>query len=183
MRALMVDNYDSFTYNLVGYMRRLGWVVETVRNDAWRESDWELLVLSPGPGRPSEAGLLMRYIEKYHAVKPIFGVCLGLQALNEFFGGTLKYVRPVHGKARKIWHDGAGAFRGLPNPMRVGRYHSLAVDRLGEGLEAVACAQDGTVMGLRHRHWPIEAVQFHPESVLTPEGLRLMENLAVYSGK
>ncbi len=183
MRALMVDNYDSFTYNLVGYMRSLGWEVETVRNDVWVETEFDLLVLSPGPGRPREAGMLMRYIEKYHAVKPIFGVCLGLQSLNEFFGGTLKYVRPVHGKARKIRHDGKGVFRALPNPMNVGRYHSLAVDRLGENLEISAASSDGIVMGLRHRNLPIEAVQFHPESVLTPQGLRLMENLRLYSGK
>jgi anthranilate synthase/aminodeoxychorismate synthase-like glutamine amidotransferase len=120
----------------------------------------------------------MRYIAEHWQSKPIFGVCLGHQALNEFFGGTLKYVRPIHGKARRIRHDGEGIFTALPNPMTVGRYHSLAVDVPAPPMTVTARAFDGTVMALRHRSLPIESVQFHPESILTPDGLQLIQNLA-----
>ncbi len=182
MRVLVLDNYDSFTYNLVQYLGELGCEVETVRND--RASVDELLargfercVVSPGPCTPNEAGISLELVRRMpEAGVPTLGVCLGHQALAQAFGGTVRLNEPVHGKAASIEHDGRTIFRGLDSPLRVGRYHSLVVDaELPSCLEASATAGE-LLMALRHRELPAEGVQFHPESVLTDHGRELLAN-------
>jgi anthranilate synthase/aminodeoxychorismate synthase-like glutamine amidotransferase len=182
MKVLVLDNYDSFTYNLVQYLGELGAEVETVRND--RASVDELLdrdyvrcVVSPGPCTPAKAGTTLEAIRRMpEAGVPTLGVCLGHQALAEAFGGRIKLNPPVHGKATTIEHDGRTIFRGLRSPLTVGRYHSLVVDAdLPDCLEETARG-GGVLMGLRHRELPVEGVQFHPESVLTEEGHELLRN-------
>jgi anthranilate synthase/aminodeoxychorismate synthase-like glutamine amidotransferase len=182
MRVLVLDNYDSFTYNLVQYLGELGAQVETVRND--RASVDELLaggyercVVSPGPCTPDDAGITLELVRRMpEAGIPTLGVCLGHQALAQAFGGEVKLNPPVHGKATTIEHDGRTIFRGLPTPLTVGRYHSLVVDAaLPECLEESARG-GGLVMGVRHRELPAEGVQFHPESVLTEQGRDLLAN-------
>lgn len=181
-RILLIDNYDSFTYNLADYFRQLGCEVAVYRNsvppsDIAAEPD--LVVLSPGPGRPEEAGYLMHIIERFYEETPILGICLGHQALVSFFGGSLKYVEPVHGHADRIVHDGKTIFTGLPDVLEVGRYHSLAAGEVPASLEVSARSNDGIVMGIRHKYLPIEGVQFHPESVLSmlqDGGFRLIQN-------
>jgi anthranilate synthase/aminodeoxychorismate synthase-like glutamine amidotransferase len=182
MKVLVVDNYDSFTYNLVQYLGELGAEVEAVRND--RASVGELLaagyercVVSPGPCTPDEAGISLEVVRRMpEAGIPTLGVCLGHQALAQAFGGRVRLHPPVHGKATTIEHDGRTVFRGLSSPLTVGRYHSLVVDpRLPDCLEESASG-GGVLMGLRHRELPAEGVQFHPESVLTEEGMKLLEN-------
>jgi anthranilate synthase/aminodeoxychorismate synthase-like glutamine amidotransferase len=181
-RVLVLDNYDSFTYNLVQYLGELGAEVHTVRND--RASVDELLaggfercVVSPGPCTPQKAGISVELVRRMpEAGVPTLGVCLGHQALAEAFGGRVALHPPVHGKATIIEHDGRTIFRGLTSPLRVGRYHSLVVEPdLPDCLEASATG-DGVVMGVRHRSLPAEGVQFHPESVLTEEGRQLLAN-------
>jgi anthranilate synthase/aminodeoxychorismate synthase-like glutamine amidotransferase len=182
MKVLVIDNYDSFTYNLVQYMGELGAELDVVRND--RASTEELLaegyercVVSPGPCTPDRAGVSLEVVRRMpEAGIPTLGVCLGHQALAQAFGGRVQLHPPVHGKTTMIEHDGGTIFRGLPTPLRVGRYHSLVVDpELPECLEKSA-EGGGVLMGLRHRRLPAEGVQFHPESVLTEEGKRLLAN-------
>ncbi|MBA3809835.1 MAG: aminodeoxychorismate/anthranilate synthase component II [Solirubrobacterales bacterium] len=182
MRVLVLDNYDSFTYNLVQYLGELGAEVETVRND--RASVEELLaggyercVISPGPCTPEQAGITLELVRRMpEAGVPTLGVCLGHQALAQAFGGRVKLNPPVHGKATTIEHDGRTIFRGLSSPLSVGRYHSLVVDaELPDCLEESARG-GGVVMGVRHREMPAEGVQFHPESVLTEQGRELLGN-------
>jgi len=182
MRVLVLDNYDSFTYNLVQYLGELGAEVRAVRND--RATVDELLaqgfdrcVVSPGPCTPAQAGISVELVRRMpEAGVPTLGVCLGHQALAEAFGGRVKLHPPVHGKATTIEHDGRTIFRGLRSPLRVGRYHSLVVDpQLPACLERTAQG-DGVLMGLRHRSLPAEGVQFHPESVLTEQGRQLLAN-------
>ncbi|HEV2998526.1 MAG TPA: aminodeoxychorismate/anthranilate synthase component II [Solirubrobacteraceae bacterium] len=182
MKILMIDNYDSFTYNLVQYLEELGAEVDTVRND--RASVDELLargyercVVSPGPCTPDEAGITLEIVRRMpQAGIPTLGVCLGHQALAQAFGGEVKLHPPVHGKATTIEHDGRTIFAGLTSPLTVGRYHSLVVDpALPECLEESARGR-GVLMGLRHRELPAEGVQFHPESVLTEAGRELLGN-------
>jgi anthranilate synthase/aminodeoxychorismate synthase-like glutamine amidotransferase len=182
MRVLVLDNYDSFTYNLVQYLGELGGEVSTVRND--RASTAELLaggydrcVVSPGPCTPNEAGITLELIRAMpEAGIPTLGVCLGHQALAQAFGGRIKLNAPVHGKATTIEHDGRTIFSGLRTPLTVGRYHSLVVDDdLPDCLEETARG-GGVVMGVRHRELPAEGVQFHPESVLTEQGRELLGN-------
>ena len=181
-RVLMIDNYDSFTYNLVQYLRMLGAEVLVHRNDALSVADALALapshvVVSPGPGTPQAAGNSIDIIRAFAERVPLLGVCLGHQALVEAWGGR---VRPamslMHGKTSKVFHDGRGLFVDLPQPFEAGRYHSLAVRReeLPVELEVTAYTDDGEVMGVRHRELPLEGVQFHPESVLTPHGLTLL---------
>jgi anthranilate synthase component 2 len=184
MRVTVIDNFDSFTFNLVDYFRRLECQVKVYRNDVpvdiVESSHPELLVLSPGPSTPANAGNLMAYIDYFHRRRPIFGVCLGHQAIIEHFGGSLRVLpRPYHGKQSLIEHCGDGIYRDLPSPLPVGRYHSLIGDCIPEVLEVTATWGD-VVMGVRHRSLPVEGVQFHPESILTMEnnhGLRLIGNL------
>jgi anthranilate synthase/aminodeoxychorismate synthase-like glutamine amidotransferase len=182
MKVLVVDNYDSFTYNLVQYLGELGAEVEAVRNDraSVREllaAGYERCVVSPGPCTPDEAGISLEVVRRMpEAGIPTLGVCLGHQALAQAFGGQVRLHPPVHGKATTIEHDGRTVFHGLSSPLTVGRYHSLVVDpRLPDCLEESAHG-GGVLMGLRHRELPAEGVQFHPESVLTEEGMKLLEN-------
>jgi anthranilate synthase/aminodeoxychorismate synthase-like glutamine amidotransferase len=183
INVLMIDNYDSFTYNLVQYLGELGATLEVVRNDA-RSVD-ELLalapdrvVVSPGPCTPNEAGISLEVTRRFpQAGIPTLGVCLGHQSLAQAFGGTVIRHLPVHGKTTTIEHDGRTIFTGLPSPLTVGRYHSLVVDQdsLPDCFEVSARGGD-VIMAIRHRELPAEGVQFHPESVLTDDGLRLLEN-------
>ena len=179
---LLVDNYDSFTYNLAHLFGELGAEVVVRRNDAIDADEAERLapshlVISPGPGRPGDAGASIEILRRLAPTTPTLGVCLGHQAIVEAFGGEVGQARElVHGKATEITHDGRGVFAGLPKRFAVGRYHSLAATRIPEVLELTSHAADGEVMGVRHRELPVEGVQFHPESVLTPEGPALARN-------
>ena len=182
MRVLVIDNYDSFTYNLVQYLGELGAQVHVVRNDraSVREllgGSYERCVVSPGPCTPDQAGITLEVVRRMpEAGVPTLGVCLGHQALAQAFGGRWKLHTPVHGKATSIEHDGRTIFEGLSSPLKVGRYHSLVVDAdLPDCLEQSASG-DGVVMGVRHRELPAEGVQFHPESVLTEQGRELLGN-------
>jgi anthranilate synthase/aminodeoxychorismate synthase-like glutamine amidotransferase len=179
---LLIDNYDSFTYNLVHLFAELGAEVVVRRNDAIDAGEAERLapshlVISPGPGRPSESGATVEIVRRLAPTTPTLGVCLGHQAIVEAFGGEIGQARALlHGKASRIRHDGRGVFRGLPEELEAGRYHSLAAARLPDVLEVTATADDGEVMGVRHRTLAVEGVQFHPESVLTPLGPELGRN-------
>ena len=179
---LMIDNYDSFTYNLVHLFEELGAEVRVFRNDAITVEEAEALaptqlVISPGPGRPADAGISVELIRRLGPRVPTLGVCLGHQAIVEAFGGEIGQARALlHGKSSPIEHDGKGVFRGLPAPLEAGRYHSLAALQIPDELEVTARTADGEVMGVRHRALPIEGVQFHPESVLTPLGPDLGRN-------
>ena len=181
---LVVDNYDSFTYNLVQYLGELGADLRVLRNDA-ADADAiaamapERIVISPGPGHPGEAGVSLEVIRRLGPTTPILGVCLGHQAIGEAFGAVVARAgRQMHGKTSDVRHDGRGIFTGLPNPFTATRYHSLAVraDTVPSTLEVSAWADDGEIMALRHRRFPVEGVQFHPESILTVEGKRLLAN-------
>jgi anthranilate synthase component II len=182
---VVVDNYDSFTYNLVQYLGELGADVKVVRNDAASVADVaalraERIVISPGPGRPEDAGITMSVIRELGPKTPIFGVCLGHQAMGAVFGG--KVVRanvPMHGKTSTIEHDGRGVFSGISGPFQASRYHSLVVaeHNLPGDLEVTArTREDANIMGLRHKTWPVHGVQFHPESILTGEGKTILRN-------
>ena len=182
MRVLMVDNYDSFTYNLVQYLGELGAEPVAVRNDAadvdeLLEQRFDRVVVSPGPCTPNEAGMSVEVMRRFpEAGVPALGVCLGHQSLVQAFGGRIVRHVPVHGKATVIEHDGTGLFAGLPQPLTVGRYHSLIADPELPDVLTVTARGDGVVMAVRHRELPAAGVQFHPESVLTPDGKRLLEN-------
>jgi anthranilate synthase component 2 len=179
---LLVDNYDSFTYNLAHLFGALGVDVHVVRNDEITADEAEELgashlVVSPGPGRPADAGVSIEVIRRLAPKIPTLGVCLGHQAIVEAFGGEVGYARELlHGKASPVRHDGSGLFTGLPEPFEAGRYHSLAATRLPDELEPTAYADDDEVMAVRHRDLRIVGVQFHPESVLTPDGPALARN-------
>jgi anthranilate synthase/aminodeoxychorismate synthase-like glutamine amidotransferase len=182
MRVLVIDNYDSFTYNLVQYLGELGAEVEVVRNDKATVAELlerrpDRLVVSPGPCTPAQAGISGEAIRAFgEAGIPVLGVCLGHQAMVEAFGGRVVQGEPIHGKEGEVEHDGRSIYVGLPSPLVAGRYHSLVVDpELPEELELSASLGD-VVMGARHRELPVEGVQFHPESVLTPQGKHLLSN-------
>jgi anthranilate synthase/aminodeoxychorismate synthase-like glutamine amidotransferase len=182
---LVLDNYDSFTYNLVQYLGELGASVDVRRNDEVtieqiRQAHPERIVISPGPGRPEDAGVTMDVIKQLGETTPILGVCLGHQAIGAVFGGSVVRAGvPMHGKTSTIEHDGRGVFNGITEPFVASRYHSLVVAEQGlpSALEVSArTREDGTIMGLRHRSWPVHGVQFHPESILTGEGRRILRN-------
>ena len=181
---LVVENYDSFTYNLVQYLGELGAELRVARNDALSLAQIEHLrperiVISPGPGTPDHAGISLALIERFHRSTPILGVCLGHQAIGQAFGGTVARARKqMHGKTSRISHDGNGVFAGLPPDFEATRYHSLVVleSSLPDALEISARAEDGEIMGLRHRRFAVEGVQFHPESILTGQGKALLKN-------
>jgi anthranilate synthase/aminodeoxychorismate synthase-like glutamine amidotransferase len=181
---LVIDNYDSFTYNLVQYLGELGADLEVVRNDKTTVRDIERkpperIVISPGPKTPSEAGICLEVIGAFAGRVPILGVCLGHQAIGQAFGGrVIRAPEIMHGKTSEIRHDGKSIFEGLPNPFPATRYHSLIVDRssLPACLEISACTSGGLIMGLRHKQAKVEGVQFHPESILTDPGKQLLGN-------
>jgi anthranilate synthase component 2 len=181
---LMIDNYDSFTYNLVQYFGELGADVQVFRNDAITVDEVARLaptqiVVSPGPCTPSEAGISVPLIQRFAGKIPVLGVCLGHQAIGQAFGGRIIRARRVmHGKLSPVMHDGRGVFAGVPAPFAVTRYHSLAIEResLPEDLEVTATSDDGEIMGVRHRRHAVEGVQFHPEAILTEHGRRLLAN-------
>jgi anthranilate synthase/aminodeoxychorismate synthase-like glutamine amidotransferase len=182
MRVLVIDNYDSFTYNLVQYIGELGAEPLVYRNDAISvdgaaELAPDRLVISPGPGRPETAGCSSSLVQALGERIPTLGVCLGHQVIAAVFGGTVdRAPEPRHGKTSQITHDGRGVFAGLGNPFEATRYHSLAVLEMPAALQVTARSEDGVIQGLRHRELPIEGVQFHPESVMTVEGKRLLAN-------
>jgi anthranilate synthase component 2 len=181
---LMIDNYDSFTYNLVQYLGELGEDVRVYRNDQLSIAEIERLqpariVISPGPCTPNEAGISVPTIEQVSGKIPILGVCLGHQSIGQAFGGRIIRAKQLmHGKTSMIHHDGKGVFRGLPSPFEATRYHSLVIERetLPDCLEITAWTDDGEIMGVRHKTLPVEGVQFHPESILTQHGHALLAN-------
>jgi anthranilate synthase component 2/para-aminobenzoate synthetase component 2 len=187
-RLLLIDNYDSFTYNLVQAFLVLGADVLVHRNDAITIEEAKALApshlcISPGPGTPREAGVSMKMIEAFAGSVPILGVCLGHQSLVEVFGGkVVRAGRLMHGKVSMVHHDGRGVFAGMPDPFEAGRYHSLIAEAqsLPEVLEVSARTPEGEVMGVRHRRLVVEGVQFHPESILTPQGPRLLANFLAF---
>ena len=181
---LVLDNYDSFTYNLVQYLEELGAETRTFRNDELTVDEAvalapERVVISPGPATPEQAGISLALVERLGGSLPILGVCLGHQVIAQAYGGRVVEANEiVHGRTSAVRHDGRTLFAGLQNPLVATRYHSLTVDpeRLPDSLEVSAESEDGTIMGLRHRHWPVEGVQFHPEYILTIEGKQLLAN-------
>lgn len=180
---LLIDNYDSFTWNLAQYLGELGAGPIVRRNDEITVGEIEALapqriVISPGPGRPEDAGISIDVIRTFGSRVPVLGVCLGHQGIGVAFGGTVVRARDLmHGKVSSVQHDGLGIFRDVAQPFVAGRYHSLVIaEPLPDSLEAAARAEDGTIMGVRHRTWPVHGVQFHPESVLTGEGRHMLRN-------
>lgn len=181
---LLIDNYDSFTYNLYQYLSELGAAIQVRRNDQVTLDEIEALepdhiVVSPGPCTPNEAGVSCKVIETFGPRIPTLGVCLGHQAIGQVYGGqVIRAPRPMHGKTSLMHHQGQGVFRNLPAPFEANRYHSLIVERqsLPAALEITAETADGLIMGLRHRTFPVEGVQFHPESIMTPVGKNLLRN-------
>ena len=188
---LLLDNYDSFTYNIYQLLSELGTEVEVIRHDCItveeiRQRGYEALVISPGPGVPKDAGISEDAIRQLGPELPVLGICLGHQAIGEVYGG--KVVRAsaiVHGKSSALHHDGRGLYEGLPQNTLVARYHSLIVEResLPDCLEVASELEDGTIMGLRHKEYPVEGIQFHPESILTPEGHKMLANFLKRLGK
>lgn len=183
VRLLLIDNYDSFTYNLVHYFAELGASIEVVRNDALTVADVQQkhmdgIVISPGPGEPKNSGICPALILELGATTPIFGVCLGHQAIGEVFGANVVRHAPMHGKTSPIIHESQGVFAGLPSPFTATRYHSLVIDppSLPDCLTATAHTEDGIIMGVQHRIHPIHGVQFHPESIASEQGHALLNN-------
>jgi anthranilate synthase/aminodeoxychorismate synthase-like glutamine amidotransferase len=184
MRVLVIDNYDSFTFNLVQYLGELGADLIVHRNDqvtldGISASEPDRIVISPGPGHPADAGIIVEAIRSFGARVPILGVCLGHQAIGLAFGGrVVRAPHPVHGKTSDVLHDGQGVFAGVASPFAAARYHSLVVapDDWPAALVAAATTTDGIVMGVRHREWPVHGVQFHPESILTGPGRQILRN-------
>ena len=189
--VLMIDNYDSFTYNLVQYLAELGAQVRVVRNDEISVDEVRSLapraiVISPGPSAPDQAGISLELVQHLAGRVPIFGVCLGHQTIGQAFGGkVVRAKRVMHGKVSAVRHDGEGVFRGLPAEFRATRYHSLAVERdsLPACLKITAEAEDGEIMGVRHRDYAVEGVQFHPEALLTEHGHRMLQNFIEAAGR
>lgn len=184
---IVIDNYDSFTYNLVQYLGELGADLRVFRNDAVTIDEISRLapshlVISPGPGMPSDGGISQDLVREFYRTTPILGVCLGHQCIGDVFGGVVtRAPRLMHGKTSLIYHDARGIYDGVPNPFEAGRYHSLIVQEpLPESLRVTAFTKEGEVMGLRHREYPLEGVQFHPESVLTKYGKRILQNFLEY---
>jgi para-aminobenzoate synthetase component II len=182
---LVIDNYDSFTHNLIQYIRQVtNEEIVIKRNDQItieqiEELHPDSILLSPGPGNPTEAGVCVKVVESFYQTIPIFGVCLGHQTIAQVFGGTVeRAVQPMHGKISEIQHDQKGVFKGIDSPFPVTRYHSLIVNKetLPEELEVSAITTDGEVMALRHKQFPVEGVQFHPEAILTEQGMKIIDN-------
>jgi anthranilate synthase/aminodeoxychorismate synthase-like glutamine amidotransferase len=186
---LMIDNYDSFTFNIVQYLQQMGEDVRVCRNDRIKSRDIEkmkpaAIFISPGPCSPREAGISVDIIRDFYQTVPFMGICLGHQAIGYAFGGdVVRAERIMHGKTSPVINDGKTIFTGLPNPFSAGRYHSLVVKKetLPECLEVSARTEEGEIMGLRHKQFPVEGIQFHPESVLTPQGKRIINNFLKYT--
>jgi len=183
LQILLLDNYDSFTYNLYDYLCQSGASCTVIRNDTYtleviQKMDFDAIVLSPGPKKPKDAGILMELIEHYHCKIPILGICLGHQGLGEFLGATLvKANVPMHGKTSTIFHTGHLLFKGLPESFEVMRYHSLIIkDLIETGLQVIATTKSGEAMAISHKTFPLIGIQFHPESILTEYGLHLIKN-------
>lgn len=180
MKVILIDNYDSFVYNLYQYLCELGAEVDVFRNDEVPKdlSKYNAIVISPGPGRPENSGRCPEVVEKYAGKKPILGICLGHQIIGYVFGAKIRNAKTImHGKVSKINHDGKGIFQGVSNPTYATRYHSLVIDNLPEGFIISATSEeDGEIMAIRHISLPIEGVQFHPESVMTYEGKKMLAN-------
>ena len=187
MHLVMIDNYDSFTYNLVQLFRVAGVTVDIIRNDEVdinliRDEQPDLICISPGPGRPAEAGASPGVVRTFSREVPMLGVCLGMQVINEVFGGrTTRAPRPEHGKRWPVYHDGRGILAGLPSPFAAARYHSLCCTELPPTLEPLASTRDGVVMAFQHRELPICGVQFHPESFMTEHGSAMISNFLAMS--
>lgn len=181
---LMIDNYDSFVYNLVRYFNELDEEIEVYRNDKIdldfiESKNYDGIVISPGPKNPKEAGLCLDVIDRFKGVIPILGICLGHQCIGHYFGSEIvKGKEPVHGKLSLVKHNGQGIFKGIKNPLKVTRYHSLIVNKatLSKDLRVIAETDDGVIMGIEHKEYPIYGVQFHPEAELTEEGHKLLDN-------
>jgi anthranilate synthase component 2 len=188
-RLLVLDNYDSFTFNLVQMFRQYDLEICVVRSDKIkldevRRRDPDYIVISPGPKAPASAGISVELIRALHRAVPILGVCLGMQCINEAFGGTtVRAPLPVHGKTSSVTHTGKGLFSHVPNPFKVARYHSLAVSGLDSELEVSATSSDGVVMAIQHKRTRLSGVQFHPESFLTEHGFKLIENFLASGAK
>jgi anthranilate synthase/aminodeoxychorismate synthase-like glutamine amidotransferase len=188
---LMIDNYDSFTFNIVQYLEQMGEKVETYRNDKITPEEIKrkkprAIFLSPGPCTPKEAGITVDVVREFYKDVPLMGICLGHQSIGYAFGAKIvRADRIMHGKISQVKHDGKTIFAGIPNPFPAGRYHSLIVVRetLPDFLEVSAETEEGEIMGLRHKEYPVEGIQFHPESVLTPQGKRIIRNFLKYTGK
>ena len=189
--VLVIDNYDSFVYNLVQYLGEFGQDIKVVRNDKIRIFEIEQLtpthiLISPGPCTPTEAGVSLEVIQRFKGAIPMLGVCLGHQAIGQAFGGqVIRAQRPVHGKVSTMYHDNQGIFAGIMNPFKATRYHSLLLEKesLPSCLEITAQTEEGEIMGVRHREFPIEGVQFHPESILTEHGHVMMKNFLNMRGR
>ena len=187
---LLIDNYDSFTYNVYQAVANLGRPLQVVRNDQLSLTDisdghYDAIMISPGPGTPDDAGISKEVVTHFAGKLPILGICLGHQVIGEAFGAkVIRAPQPVHGKTAKIFHDGNGLYANLPQPFIAGRYHSLIVDRdtLPDCMEITALNNEGLIMGLKHRQFNIQGVQFHPESILTPEGTTLLGNFLATIG-
>jgi len=188
---VMIDNYDSFTFNIVQYLGQMGEDVQVYRNDKItldeiRRLKPQAIFLSPGPCSPNEAGITVDVIREFHTSVPLMGICLGHQSIGFAFGGeVVRAGRIMHGKVSPVEHDGKTIFSGLPNPFTAGRYHSLVVrpETLPDCLEVSARTAEGEIMGLRHKEYPVEGIQFHPESVLTPQGKRILRNFLKTLGR
>jgi anthranilate synthase/aminodeoxychorismate synthase-like glutamine amidotransferase len=191
MTVLLIDNYDSCTYNLYQYLGELGATVEVVRNDQVTLEDIDEMrpghiIISPGPGNPDDAGISKDVIRRFGATTPILGVCLGHQCIGEVYGGIIEGAGEIlHGKVSRITHDGKGVFAGIDSPIEATRYHSLAIrpDSLPAELEVSAHSESGVIMGVRHRTLPVEGVQFHPESILTPSGHAILKNFLAFGAQ
>ena len=181
---LVIDNYDSFTYNLVQYIGEFNDNIKVVRNDALtvaqiKEMKVERIVISPGPGRPKDAGVSVELVQQLYKQVPILGVCLGHQVIGEAFGGSITYADKImHGKVSTIKHDQSGIYAGVPSPCQVTRYHSLVIEpsSMPKDLQVTTCLDDGTIMSIRHVDYPVVGIQFHPESILTEHGKRMIQN-------
>ncbi len=188
---LMIDNYDSFTFNIVQYLEQMGEDVVVFRNDKVTvdridKLKPQMIFLSPGPGTPRDAGITVDVVREFHKTIPIMGICLGHQSIGYAFGGEIvRAGRIMHGKVSPVHHDGKTIFTGLPDPFTAGRYHSLVVrpETLPSCLEVSARTAEGEIMGLRHKEFPVEGIQFHPESVLTPQGKRILRNFIKHLGR
>ncbi|MBY7142436.1 aminodeoxychorismate/anthranilate synthase component II [Virgibacillus sp. NKC19-3] len=188
---LVIDNYDSFTFNLVQYIQKIGKDVIVIRNnhvslENIKEMEPEYILISPGPGNPDDADICLDVVKRFHQEIPILGVCLGQQIIAQAFGGRIRKAnKPMHGKTSRITHNNCSIFRDIKSPIQATRYHSLVVDNHGlpECLEITARSEDGEIMGIRHKQYNVEGVQFHPESILTEKGLEMLENFFIKNAK